>query len=89
MKEAEVCVSFRPAAEQSYIRTLYCDITGRETRLPLKLRGDGVGARVMLAADTLDLGSTIVSSEHTYQVVYVYIYISLFTHIYVCMYIGI
>jgi hypothetical protein len=52
----------------SYSRTLYCDITGRETRLPLKLRGDGVGARPRLDCDTLDLGATIISSEHTYQV---------------------
>jgi hydrocephalus-inducing protein len=67
-QEAEICVSFRPTAEQTFTRTLYCDVTGRETRLPLKLRGDGIGARVVLASDTLNLGSTIVSSEHTHQV---------------------
>eukprot|EP00048_Salpingoeca_helianthica_P006582 m.100402 g.100402 ORF g.100402 m.100402 type:complete len:4697 (-) comp14058_c0_seq1:25-14115(-) len=66
--EAEICITFTPTAEQSYTRTLYCDVTGRETRLPLKLRGDGVGARVMLACDTLDLGTAIVSSQHTYEI---------------------
>lgn len=68
MQEAEITITFRPTAEQTYNRTLYCDVTGRETRLPLKLRGDGLGARLVLAADTLDLGATIVSSQHTYKV---------------------
>jgi hydrocephalus-inducing protein len=67
-QEADICITFTPKAEQTYTRTLYCDVTGRETRLPLKLRGDGVGARVLLACDTLDLGTAIVGSEHTYEV---------------------
>lgn len=35
--EVKVNVIFRPQAAAKYVETLYCEITGRETRLPLQI----------------------------------------------------
>ena len=43
---AEVTVIFKPDQPQSYTCTAFCDVTGRESRLPLRIRGEGVGPKV-------------------------------------------
>ena len=53
----------------SYTCTAFCDITGRESRLPLRIRGDGCGPKVQLSFDDLDMGNIFVNSIHTYEVV--------------------
>ena len=65
---AEVAVLFKPAEARTYWSTAYCDLTGREARLPLRLRGDGVGPKVVFSFDTLDMGHIFVGSTHTYEV---------------------
>ena len=67
--EIEVTVAFRPTDATPYSRTVYCDITGRETRLPLKLRGEGVGPQLRFSFDSLDMGKVFVGSSHTYEVI--------------------
>ena len=68
--EIEVSVAFRPADAAAYSRTVYCDITGRETRLPLKLRGEeGIGPQRRFSFDSLDMGKIVVGSSYTYEVV--------------------
>lgn len=52
----------------SYARTAYCDVTGRESRLPLRIRGDGAGPRVHFSLDTLDIGNVFINSQHSYEV---------------------
>lgn len=52
----------------SYARTLYCDVSGRESRLPLRVRGEGIGPLVQFSFDKLDIGSVFVNSEHSYEV---------------------
>ena len=66
---AEITVVFKPHQAQTYTRTAFCDITGRESRLPLRIRGDGNGPRVQFSFDTLDMGNIFVNSTHTYEVV--------------------
>ena len=68
---AEVTVTFRPSEAQQYSSTAFCDVTGRESRLPLRLRGDGVGPSVQLSFDDLDMGNIFVNSTHSYEVVLV------------------
>ena len=52
----------------SYARTVYCDVTGRESRLPLRIRGEGVGPCVVFSLDSLDIGNIFVNSNHSYEV---------------------
>ena len=52
----------------SYARTVYCDVTGRDSRLPLRIRGEGVGPHVAFSLDSLDIGNIFVNSKHSYEV---------------------
>ena len=56
----------------SYSRVAYCAVTGRESRLPLKIRGQGVGPQIQLSFDTLDIQNVFVNSSHAYEVETVY-----------------
>ena len=62
---------FKPDEANSYTRTVYCDVTGRESRLPLKIRGDGIGAKIQFSFDALDIENVFVNSEHSYEVTFV------------------
>ena len=44
----EVNVVFKPREAVQYTRTAFCDITGRQSRLPLRIRGDGAGPKVWI-----------------------------------------
>jgi hydrocephalus-inducing protein len=65
----EVQVIFKPEQAQTYTRTAFCDVTGRESRLPLRIRGDGIGPQVLFSYDMLDMGNIFINSTHTYEVV--------------------
>lgn len=41
---------------------------GRETRLPLRIRGEGEGPRLRFSFDQLDIGKVFVGSAHSYEV---------------------
>ncbi len=66
---AEITVIFKPTEAKAYTCTAFCDITGRESRLPLRMQGFGIGPKVQLSFDRLDMGNIFVNSAHTYEVV--------------------
>ena len=47
---------------------MYCDVAGRESRLPLRIRGEGIGPRVVFSLDSLDIGNIFINSKHSYEV---------------------
>ena len=65
----EVEVIFKPDNAETYNRTAFCDVTGRESRLPLRIRGDGMGPQVEFSFDDLDMGNIFIKSTHTYEIV--------------------
>ena len=65
----EVNIIFKPEQAEVYNRIGFCDITGRESRLPLRIRGDGIGPKVQFSFDEMDIGNVFVHSTHTYEVV--------------------
>ncbi|PAA50321.1 hypothetical protein BOX15_Mlig000423g3, partial [Macrostomum lignano] len=65
----EVTLTFRPGEATTYNRTVFCDVTGRQTRLALKVTGIGVGPKIQFSFDSLDLGFLFVNSVHTYELV--------------------
>ncbi|XP_068693384.1 hydrocephalus-inducing protein homolog [Montipora foliosa] len=67
--QAEINIIFKPQDAQSYARTAYCDVTGRESRLPLRIRGDGAGPKVHFSLGTLDIGNVFINSKHSYEVI--------------------
>jgi len=44
----EVTIVFKPDKAETYNRTAFCDITGRESRLPLRVTGTGIGPKVRM-----------------------------------------
>ncbi|XP_063024383.1 hydrocephalus-inducing protein homolog [Melospiza melodia melodia] len=64
---AEISVFFTPQAAQVYERTVYCDISGRENRLPLLLMGEGLGPRVHFHFEELNIGEVFVRVTHRYE----------------------
>ncbi|XP_027541094.1 hydrocephalus-inducing protein homolog [Neopelma chrysocephalum] len=64
---AEISVTFRPREARVYKHTAYCDISGRETRLPLRLIGEGLGPRLYFPFEELDIGKVSVISRHIYK----------------------
>ncbi|XP_066493063.1 hydrocephalus-inducing protein homolog [Tiliqua scincoides] len=65
----EVRVIFRPQEAGIYHHTVYCDISGRETRLPLRIKGEAMGPKLLLNFDQLDAGKIFVGSIHCYEVI--------------------
>jgi hypothetical protein len=41
-------------------------VIGRETRLPLQLRGTGIGPKAVFSYDVIDIGDVFVTSMHKY-----------------------
>lgn len=66
---AEVIVIFRPDTASSVTRTAFCDVTGRESRLPLRIYGNGIGPNVKFSCDIIDTGRVFVFSTHCYELV--------------------
>src|SRR5690606_6957935 len=48
--------------------TAYCDVSGREIRLPLELMGKGKGPEVYFSYSNLELGEVYINSLHEYEV---------------------
>ncbi|XP_039909830.1 hydrocephalus-inducing protein-like, partial [Hirundo rustica] len=65
---AEIKVTFKPLEAREYRCVAYCNISGRESRLPLCLRGEGQGPLVELCSDTLNLGSLSANTPHNCEV---------------------
>eukprot|EP00116_Pleurobrachia_bachei_P004133 sb/3464395/ len=64
----EITVMFKPDKMDQYVRRVYCDITGRESRLPLKITGYGIGPKANFSCDSIDIGNIFIGSKHSYEV---------------------
>ncbi|XP_040838338.1 hydrocephalus-inducing protein homolog isoform X1 [Ochotona curzoniae] len=66
---AEVTVYFSPREARLYQQTIYCNISGREIRLPLRIRGEGMGPKVHFNFELLDVGKVFLGSVHCYETI--------------------
>uniref|UniRef100_A0A8D0AZ48 HYDIN/VesB/CFA65-like Ig-like domain-containing protein n=1 Tax=Salvator merianae TaxID=96440 RepID=A0A8D0AZ48_SALMN len=66
---AEISVIFRPQEAGIYHRTVYCDISGRETRLPLRIKGEALPPRLLFSFAQLDVEKIFVGSTHSYEAI--------------------
>jgi len=64
----EVVVQFSPDEAREFTRVAFVEIDGREERVPLLLRGRGLGAVVCFAYESLDVGDVFVNTTHGYEV---------------------
>ncbi|KAM7040273.1 hydrocephalus-inducing protein homolog [Acridotheres tristis] len=66
---AEISVFFKPQEARLYQQAVYCDISGRENRLPLHLIGEGLGPRLCFNLKELNIGEVCVSTNNRYEVI--------------------
>ncbi|XP_062355739.1 hydrocephalus-inducing protein homolog [Cinclus cinclus] len=64
----KIKVTFKPVEALEYRSVAYCNISGRESRLPLHLIGEGQGPFVELSSHTLNLGNIFVNTPYVYEV---------------------
>ncbi|XP_008833211.1 hydrocephalus-inducing protein homolog [Nannospalax galili] len=65
----EITVYFNPLEAKLYQQTVYCDVSGREIRLPLRIRGEGMGPRIHFNFELLDIGKVFIGSTHCYEAI--------------------
>ncbi|XP_006878929.1 PREDICTED: hydrocephalus-inducing protein homolog [Elephantulus edwardii] len=66
---AEISVCFNPVEARLYQQTVYCEISGREIRLPLRIRGEGMGPKIHFNFELLDIGKVFIGSVHCYETI--------------------
>ncbi|RMC08855.1 hypothetical protein DUI87_13849 [Hirundo rustica rustica] len=64
---AEISVCFKPREARVYEQVVYCDISGREKRLPLHLIGEGLGPRLLFKYKELDIGKVFLTANLRYK----------------------
>merc|ERR1711937_312302 len=65
----EVSAIFQPDKIGSFEKTIFCDIEGRENRLPISIKGNGIGPILSFSHDKIDIGKIFIGSHHTYEVI--------------------
>uniref|UniRef100_A0A8C5ZIQ1 HYDIN/VesB/CFA65-like Ig-like domain-containing protein n=1 Tax=Marmota marmota marmota TaxID=9994 RepID=A0A8C5ZIQ1_MARMA len=66
---AEITVYFNPVEAKCYQQTIYCEISGREIRLPLRIKGEGMGPKIHFNFELLDIGKVFIGSVHCYEAI--------------------
>ncbi|XP_032925436.1 hydrocephalus-inducing protein homolog isoform X2 [Catharus ustulatus] len=64
---AEISVFFKPQEARVYKQAVYCDISGRENRLPLHLTGEGLGPQLRFSFEELHVVGVLVRATHRYE----------------------
>ncbi|KAJ3036631.1 hypothetical protein HDV00_002527 [Rhizophlyctis rosea] len=64
----DINVFFTPDTAGTHSRTVYCEAEGREMRLPLQVKGEGIGPRARFSYDMLDMESVSINTVHKYEV---------------------
>ncbi|XP_036605974.1 hydrocephalus-inducing protein homolog [Trichosurus vulpecula] len=65
----QISVTFYPREARLYQQTIYCDISGRESRLPLRIKGEGMGPKILFNFGVLDIGKAFIGSIHSYEAI--------------------
>eukprot|EP00955_Chlamydomonas_euryale_P060740 357809-Chlamydomonas_euryale.AAC.3 len=66
--EVEVIVQFTPDFTRDYEVTAYVDVQGASDRIPVLVRGTGLGPLAVFSYDVLDVGQAFCGVVHTYDV---------------------
>lgn len=64
----DVYVTFIPNVAGEFRCTAFCDVTGKDARLPLVLNGHGLGPKIKLNLRSLDIGPVFLGSHQSYEV---------------------
>uniref|UniRef100_A0A665UR31 HYDIN/VesB/CFA65-like Ig-like domain-containing protein n=1 Tax=Echeneis naucrates TaxID=173247 RepID=A0A665UR31_ECHNA len=65
---AQFNIVFKPEEAKLYQQTMYCDITGRDSRLPLTIKSEGIGPELQLNYNLMDLKNVFIGDKNCYEV---------------------
>uniref|UniRef100_T1FWU7 HYDIN/VesB/CFA65-like Ig-like domain-containing protein n=1 Tax=Helobdella robusta TaxID=6412 RepID=T1FWU7_HELRO len=65
----DIKVTFAPRSDGHLDTIMYCDVEGRETRLPLYIKGQAQGPSVELSYDSLDMGDVVFHTTNIYEII--------------------
>ncbi|RHY53725.1 hypothetical protein DYB38_002829 [Aphanomyces astaci] len=66
--ETEITATFSPRTAALYSCTAFLDVSGRDTRLPLQIRGQGIGPKASILYDDLfDFGDVFINDPQTHD----------------------
>ncbi|XP_076588631.1 hydrocephalus-inducing protein homolog [Chaetodon auriga] len=65
---AQFVIVFKPEEAKLYQQTIYCDVTGRESRLPLAIKGEGVGPKLQLNYNLMNMKNVFIGDKDCYEV---------------------
>jgi adenylate kinase family enzyme len=63
-----ITIDFHPKAEAIFENIAFCDVTGRENRLPIKITGRGKGPDAAFSFSDLNVGEVFVNAPHEYEI---------------------
>ncbi|XP_024138466.1 hydrocephalus-inducing protein homolog isoform X3 [Oryzias melastigma] len=65
---AQFSIIFKPEEAKLYHHTVYCDVTGCESNLPLTIVGEGLGPELELSYSLMDMNNVFISDKDHYEV---------------------
>lgn len=68
-KSIEVSLVFKPEKIGICEKSIFCDVEGREQRLPLHITAVSIGPQLSLSYDAVDIGKIFIGSLHTYDLI--------------------
>lgn len=64
----DVTVYFHPKTAGDHSSIAYCEVEGRESRLPLQLKGASIGPKVKFSYTSFSIGEIFIGTSHIYEV---------------------
>ncbi|XP_054633597.1 hydrocephalus-inducing protein homolog [Dunckerocampus dactyliophorus] len=61
-------VVFKPKEAKVYQQTIYCDVTGQKSPIPLTVRGEGLGPEVRVNCNLMDMKNIFIGHAVSYEV---------------------
>uniref|UniRef100_A0A3Q2FQ64 HYDIN/VesB/CFA65-like Ig-like domain-containing protein n=1 Tax=Cyprinodon variegatus TaxID=28743 RepID=A0A3Q2FQ64_CYPVA len=61
-------IIFKPEEAKVYQHTLYCDVTGNESPLPLRIKGEGLGPKLKLNFNIMDMKDVFIGDKDHYEI---------------------
>ncbi len=65
--EAEIALIFHPSQAETITAEAWCEIEGKQDRIPVQLEGRGLGPDAAFAREALDVGEAYIHTAHNYE----------------------
>ncbi|ORY39534.1 hypothetical protein BCR33DRAFT_853320, partial [Rhizoclosmatium globosum] len=63
----DIFIIFHPKKAGSNTTNVFCDVEGRQNRLPLLLKGEGIGPKGKFSTDMIDVKEVFINTHHQFE----------------------